>query len=342
MLQSFWIFFIFPIALLSIDNLFSSTTFNPFIEQDSRQIPFDQCPCLKTPSGYQCIQYDSRYQATSLDEAVIAFDDLTFDRGDGELPTVMTASSGTECNTADCVQCQEDIKTRLHEVGLIPNVTLSVNSTSNNTNNTIVCQRYRFSKDKSSEYKYGKVEKKEEKKEEREEKKEERKKDRKCYDSSSEDSDDYCKKECCKCKCDCKKRKEKRFRRQVTTIENNVSLIGTRFNLSCTQKGVDLDGTGVVSLCNKCWSWRRLPSNYFPQYVNELVCDDLNTECLSGYGGCSTGTRSIEVYRTDLNQTVTLTAGAYCECKIFTSSPLLNLVNGTSQDAQTILNTIVV
>lgn len=206
---------------------------------------------------------------------------------------------------------------------MISNVTLPISN-----NSSVICQRYRFSKDSSTEYKYGEEKEKKEKEsgdsssEEKKEEKEEKKKEKE------------------KCKC---RKERRRFRRQVTQpipSVSNVSMIGTRFNLSCTQKGIDLDGTGVVSLCNKCWSWRKLPSNYFPQYVNELVCDTLNTDCLSGFGGCSIGTRSIEVYRTDINQTVTLTAGAFCECKVFSNSALLRLVNGTSQEGQTILDTL--
>uniref|UniRef100_A0A0N5BN40 DUF281 domain-containing protein n=1 Tax=Strongyloides papillosus TaxID=174720 RepID=A0A0N5BN40_STREA len=318
MLRIIYNFLILLLLIPLIDSFYSSTTINPFITQNTQEIPFDQCPCFKTPSGYKCIQYDTRYQATTLEEAMVTFDDLTFDI-DEETPEVMSSNFVNECRTADCVKCQEDIKMRLSEIGMIPNTTVSINNT-NNLN--VTCQRYRFTKNSSSEYKYG------------EEISEEKMDKEKCDDSSSEDNDDDSKKK----KKECKKNK-KRSRRQITT-QSNVSMIGSRYNISCTQKGIDLDGTGLVSLCNKCWSWRRLPSNYYPQYVNELVCDSLNTECLSGFGGCSVGTRSIEVYRMDINQTVTLTAGAFCECKIFTNSALLNLVNGTSQEGQTILNNL--
>uniref|UniRef100_A0A0K0FMV2 DUF281 domain-containing protein n=1 Tax=Strongyloides venezuelensis TaxID=75913 RepID=A0A0K0FMV2_STRVS len=319
MIRRIYNFLISLLLISHIDSFYSSTTINPFITQNAQEILFDQCPCFKTPSGYNCIQYDTRYQATSLEEAMVTFEDLTFDI-DEETPEMMSSNFVSECHTADCVKCQEDIKMRLSEIGMIPNTTMSIN---NDSNLNVTCQRYRFTKNSSLEYKYG-----EKKGEEKEEDKE------KCDDSSSEDNDDDSKKEKKKCK-----KNKKRSRRQITT-QSNVSMIGSRYNISCTQKGIDLDGTGLVSLCNKCWSWRRLPSNYYPQYVNELVCDSLNTECLSGFGGCSVGTRSIEVYRMDINQTVTLTAGAFCECKIFTNSALLNLVNGTSQEGQTILNNL--
>uniref|UniRef100_A0A0N4ZQB1 DUF4773 domain-containing protein n=1 Tax=Parastrongyloides trichosuri TaxID=131310 RepID=A0A0N4ZQB1_PARTI len=326
-----------------VGNLEISTITNPLTTTDGQQIPFDQCPCFKTSTGYKCIQYDTRYQATSLDEAMITFNDLTLDLYDGA-PEVTATEYESECKTADCAKCMDDIKQRLHEIGMIPNTTATIQDYNNNA--TVTCSRYRFSKDSSSEYKYGEKKEDEDEGENKikelknkinEMKKElkEKENEMKCNDSSSEDEDKKSK---------CKEGKKKRLRRQVSVASTNgssVSMIGTRFNISCTEKGIDLDGSGVVSLCNKCWSWRRLPSNYYPQYVNELVCDSLNTECLSGFATCSVGTRSIEVYRTDINQTVTLTAGAFCECKVFSNGPLLNLVNGTAQQGQTILNNII-
>jgi len=64
--------------------------------------------------------------------------------------------------------------------------------------------------------------------------------------------------------------------------------------LYCAQKGSLPDSSGFVSLCSRCWMWRQLPLNYVPQFLNELVCDDSDTVCLSGYAACSTGTRTVE------------------------------------------------
>ncbi|VDO20533.1 unnamed protein product, partial [Haemonchus placei] len=58
--------------------------------------------------------------------------------------------------------------------------------------------------------------------------------------------------------------------------------LSERFVLSCTSKGMATDSSGTVSLCSSCWMWRRLPDNYAPQYINELVCDTSDSSCLSG------------------------------------------------------------
>uniref|UniRef100_A0A0K0D9U1 RING-type E3 ubiquitin transferase n=1 Tax=Angiostrongylus cantonensis TaxID=6313 RepID=A0A0K0D9U1_ANGCA len=90
-----------------------------------------------------------------------------------------------------------------------------------------------------------------------------------------------------------------------------------RFILSCTSKGIATDKTGTVSLCSSCWIWRRLPSNYSPQYINELLCDKADVTCLSGYASCVAGHHAIEVVRNDngIMTTVVLSAGSYCECR---------------------------
>lgn len=38
-----------------------------------------QCPCVIKPGTNKCIAYDSRYQAASIDEALVAFRDVTMD-----------------------------------------------------------------------------------------------------------------------------------------------------------------------------------------------------------------------------------------------------------------------
>ncbi|VDM63948.1 unnamed protein product [Angiostrongylus costaricensis] len=93
--------------------------------------------------------------------------------------------------------------------------------------------------------------------------------------------------------------------------------LGERFILSCTSKGIAIDKTGTVPLCSSCWIWRRLPSNYSPQYINELLCDTADATCLSGYASCAVGHHAIEVIRNDNGTmtTVVLSAGSYCECR---------------------------
>ncbi|CAD5216370.1 unnamed protein product [Bursaphelenchus okinawaensis] len=125
-----------------------------------------------------------------------------------------------------------------------------------------------------------------------------------------------------------------KIKRQVVDLINST-MIGTRYNLSCTTKGSTPDGnadTELLSLCAKCWAWRQLPSNYFPQFINELVCHDGDTGCLSGYGSCGNGERTVEVLRNDTYKLtmVTLSAASFCECQVRVGSAIQDLVTGNS------------
>uniref|UniRef100_A0A914EDI5 Uncharacterized protein n=1 Tax=Acrobeloides nanus TaxID=290746 RepID=A0A914EDI5_9BILA len=117
---------------------------------------------------------------------------------------------------------------------------------------------------------------------------------------------------------------------KISQSSNANSIIGKRINVSCTAKGID-DGSGYIKLCSACWAWRELPSNYFPRYVNEVICDDKDSECLSGYAMCRAGTRTFQVIKNGgrVASVVTLTSSSYCECKVLSGSPLTSLVTGS-------------
>jgi hypothetical protein len=175
----------------------------------------------------------------------------------------------------------------LAQVGLVSNNT-KINQFINATAD-LTCNKYRFSKPDPSVYEYGH--------------KHDDDDDGNDDDSSSDDdSDDDINSGDIKDKLknqidqmkNYKKKGYKRRRRQASVSNNNSVIgnfyklnynfskhLGTRYNLSCTAKGID-DGSGYIKLCSACWAWRKLPSNYFPQYVNELICDDTDGECLSG------------------------------------------------------------
>uniref|UniRef100_A0A914Y7T3 CW-type domain-containing protein n=1 Tax=Panagrolaimus superbus TaxID=310955 RepID=A0A914Y7T3_9BILA len=81
------------------------------------------------------------------------------------------------------------------------------------------------------------------------------------------------------------KRHLKRIRRQASAATDmgvDATVVGRRFKLSCDTKGVATDGSGLLTLCSRCWAWRELPENYYPRYMNELICDDTDGSCLSG------------------------------------------------------------
>uniref|UniRef100_A0A0R3S6I5 Secreted protein n=1 Tax=Elaeophora elaphi TaxID=1147741 RepID=A0A0R3S6I5_9BILA len=62
-------------------------TDNNFLDQRIRGNVVPQCPCVIKPGTDKCIAYDSRYQAASIEEALVAFQDLTMDDDSLRYPT---------------------------------------------------------------------------------------------------------------------------------------------------------------------------------------------------------------------------------------------------------------
>lgn len=138
-----------------------------------------------------------------------------------------------------------------------------------------------------------------------------------------------------------------RSRRQAATPPVDTSVVGKRFSVSCEKKGIATDGSGMLMLCSRCWAWRELPANYYPRYMNELICDDVDNSCLSGmhqqktwrsgdhiyfsgYAKCGVSHKSAYVVRNDTGvvNVVTLQAGSFCECRVQTGTALETLVTG--------------
>uniref|UniRef100_A0AC35TJU6 Gnk2-homologous domain-containing protein n=1 Tax=Rhabditophanes sp. KR3021 TaxID=114890 RepID=A0AC35TJU6_9BILA len=285
-----------------------------------------QCPCVKPTSGGDCFAYDNRFLATSIEEALASFADLTYvnsnDNLEIELPAISTMM---DCTTPDCMQCRDDLAQRLVQVGMIDASMVTVT----NATTTSVCSKYRFTSNDPSNYEWGKPTKNTYKKYD------------KCGEDNDSDSEDDCDSKEEDKKNKSKKNNHRRRKRQAgTPTPLLASSLGTRFNISCTAKGFDTDNTGTLNLCNKCWTWRKLPDNYFPNFINELVCDTTDVTCLSGFAKCSVGTRSLEVLRKDTNTKVTLTTGAFCECRVFANSAFSALVSGAPADSNTIIKTI--
>ncbi|EGT33751.1 hypothetical protein CAEBREN_17816 [Caenorhabditis brenneri] len=258
------------------------------------------CQCIQPdPSTLNCLGYDSKLQADTIDEAIASFPDLSMNDASPD-----QTQSDVGCITQQCQDCRRDMRKQLQKVGLLAKDINDIISTQMDTNST--CTKYRFSVEKQ------------------------KRQNKEDDDDDDSDSDESKEKEEKKKK----EKKHKRDKRQATPIDvsnaTDPNLIGTRFTISCATKGVFVDPTGTVSLCSSCWVWRRLPDNYRPQYINELVCDNSDGDCLSGYATCSIGHRTFEAMRNDngVMTQVTLTAGSYCECRISKSSSLQSLVAG--------------
>ncbi|CAA83142.3 uncharacterized protein CELE_T16H12.9 [Caenorhabditis elegans] len=261
------------------------------------------CQCIQPdPSMLNCLGYDSKLQADTIDEAIASFPDLSLN---DDVANQKFSTADVGCVTKECQDCRKDMRKQLQKVGLLAKDINDIVASQVDSNST--CTKYGFT----------------------------RQQQKKSHDDDDDDDDsdsDESKEEEEKKKRD---RKHRRDKRQAITqgSQNNTdpNLIGTRFTISCAMKGVSVDPTGTVSLCSSCWVWRQLPSNYRPQYINELVCDNTDSDCLSGYATCSVGHRTFEAIRNDngVQTQVTLTAGSYCECRISKSSSLQSLVEGT-------------
>ncbi|CCD61424.1 uncharacterized protein CELE_B0222.11 [Caenorhabditis elegans] len=295
--------------------------FNDLITQSTTPAS-PKCQCLPptTPSTPpNCIPYDSRLQAASLEEAIVAFPDLTITRQE---KTQQSTATLNNCKTKQCRDCYKDLRSQLRKVGLLPG---TIDQVFHNQRNFTTCQKYRFARQDKGVY-------------------EKKKKAKQHYDwdyveyDEDEDDDYFWDGLFWKKKRNVLKKIVKRDVEATTAISqppnstamNSTGIIGIRFPISCTTRGVTPDGLGTVSLCSTCWVWRRLPSTYYPAYLNEVVCDYADTSCLSGYASCQTGTQQLNVLRNDSGKLIpiSVSAGINCECRLAVGSTLESLVLG--------------
>ncbi|CAB3398475.1 unnamed protein product [Caenorhabditis bovis] len=285
--------------------------FDDLISRVSTTTESSKCNC---PSEQQkCTKYDSRIQAASLEEAIVAFPDLTITQQEEKSVAPSTlVSSLTNCNSRQCRDCYKDLRMQLRKVGLLQS---TINQVFRQQHNFTTCGKYRFTRNDAGVYQKEKNKKKKKKNESG---------DGDLIELSALEEWFYGKR-----LTDVKKIEK----RQTTTVYDNVSapgIIGVRFPISCTTRGITADGLNTVSLCSACWVWRRLPSTYFPAYLNEVVCDNVDTTCLSGYANCHTGMQQYNVLRNDSGQwvPVTVSAGINCECRPKVGSVVESLVLG--------------
>ncbi|KAI6173957.1 E3 ubiquitin-protein ligase listerin [Aphelenchoides besseyi] len=87
-------------------------------KSDGSQVP--QCPCVHLPGSDKCVAYDSRYQAVSIEEAMLTFVDQSMDPRIYEQRTgsVITPASFA-CSSTECRQCVAMLSVRLRQIGLL-------------------------------------------------------------------------------------------------------------------------------------------------------------------------------------------------------------------------------
>ncbi|VDM94021.1 unnamed protein product [Onchocerca ochengi] len=105
-----------------------------------------QCPCVIKPGTDKCIAYDSRFQASTIEEALIAFHDVTLDDDSVKFPNGGIINGELlACRTLECQTCAAILLSRIIQVGLVPpDIQLSIPFPS--FVDSRYCQRLRFLK----------------------------------------------------------------------------------------------------------------------------------------------------------------------------------------------------
>ncbi|CAI5455583.1 unnamed protein product [Caenorhabditis angaria] len=104
-------------------------------------------------------------------------------------------------------------------------------------------------------------------------------------------------------------------------------VIGKRFYISCTDRGESEDD--MLALCGSCWTWRKLPDNYFPKIINELSCKE-DDFCLSGWGECVQQYRNVDVLRKEGGRWIptVITTATCCDCRVRAGTEIHSLIIG--------------
>ncbi|KAH7719040.1 CBN-PQN-37 protein [Aphelenchoides avenae] len=97
----------------------SLLSFMELVRQRSQGNQVQQCPCVRLPGVDKCITYDARFQASNLEEAMIAFVDLSMDPRIHDQRIGVITPATFQCATQECRQCVGMLSARLRQVGLL-------------------------------------------------------------------------------------------------------------------------------------------------------------------------------------------------------------------------------
>uniref|UniRef100_A0A914QKE6 CW-type domain-containing protein n=1 Tax=Panagrolaimus davidi TaxID=227884 RepID=A0A914QKE6_9BILA len=123
----------------------------------------------------------------------------------------------------------------------------------------------------------------------------------------------------------------------LSSVDQNdlkEKLLGVSTKISCDYvRGEALNSDSPwCGLCNICWTWRKLPPNYFPSYLNEVSCDKDNA-CLGGFGKCRSVLRTLTVLRNTAKDSTaenweqqSINTIAACECQVEAGTPLHSFI----------------
>uniref|UniRef100_A0A0N5A7N1 TGF_BETA_2 domain-containing protein n=1 Tax=Syphacia muris TaxID=451379 RepID=A0A0N5A7N1_9BILA len=283
--------------------------------ENQKGLTIGECPCVKAPGSSDCLSYDSRIQATSIEEALYQFPDLINYANDNKplverrpalgasLQRITSAESETNnvdddysCESIECKSCKALIVNGFAE-------SAGINISTTEDVDQSYCQNKRNfelnrSKNLQSENRHSST-----------------------AENNSSVADQIV-----------NLLHQSSRRRRDSQTDNDPQSLGVVTKIGCDYRKGDEISNGWTGLCNLCWQWRKLPDDYFPRFLNEVSCDDNDDSCLSGFGGCRPIFRSVTVLR-NLNQTgtpdwvqQTISMNAACECQVEVGTSLHSLV----------------
>lgn len=110
------LYFLVSIPLLASCHLLSRLAdFQDIVRQRKNGNNIAQCPCVLHPDSGRCIVYNSRYQAANVEEAMLAFHDLTAHQD----PSAERDTVSYSCRTTECQHCFGLLYYRLLDLGVI-------------------------------------------------------------------------------------------------------------------------------------------------------------------------------------------------------------------------------
>ncbi|CAI4228755.1 unnamed protein product [Auanema sp. JU1783] len=315
------------ISYITISCLF--ITIYGFVQNTIDESSFSsaKCPCASSSPSKKCLSYDPRYMATSLDEALFSFPNLAtlggtplFDDDDDEdemaaaadiksskvsMLSVQTFGQSEPTKTAKTCKSPECLECKLAIVnGFLQNSSNSSNDVLWQTQQqlqgqinspSVTCDRLKTRRkrsfrfsSKSNENRFNKL-----------------------FDSLKNVTMD-------------------RKKRDDDDISETDLMLGVTSQIGCDyKKGTALSETdNWCGLCNLCWQWRRLPEEYFPNYINEVSCDTEDNSCLAGFGTCRPVIRVLNILKrvgpkeSSKWEPITIESAAACECQVEVGTPL--------------------
>jgi len=303
-----------------------------------------QCPCVKSGPASGCMAYSPQYQASTVEEMIMNFKDLSKFHPKTNVPMDPNQPIGYSpipkehliCHDDRCRKCGSYVMDHLHPIFIdLPDSRIRNASIRELQilRKRIAPQRQSFPKVFCERLKLGPVPFTAKK-----------------VDVSDEEIDDliFKIKGESNASCDCvdNRRSETNFNNPMPRKKETFSShcekptqnrrkrrqaagIASAGDLKCVKKGDPVDGGDFAELCTTCWQVLTLEDGYFPPFINQLACSD-DTDCLTGLGTCQEKKKAIQVLKksgSDYNP-VTITISVACLCQVQAGSKLMGLVQG--------------